>query len=61
MSPRLSVFFLQICAVQLGKDLAGVSAEEMDKIVIAYEPVSRKLFALVTISGLNPRQKYAYL
>lgn len=29
----------EICAVQLGKDLAGVSAEEMDKIVIAYEPV----------------------
>ncbi|CAN0377550.1 unnamed protein product, partial [Phaeothamnion confervicola] len=28
----------EICAVQLGKDLAGVSAGEMETIVIAYEP-----------------------
>jgi Triosephosphate isomerase len=29
----------QICAIQLSKDLAGVTAEEMKRIVIAYEPV----------------------
>mmetsp|Transcript_21368 Transcript_21368/g.27622 ORF Transcript_21368/g.27622 Transcript_21368/m.27622 type:complete len:288 (+) Transcript_21368:79-942(+) len=29
----------QVCALQLAKDLRGVSAEEMKKIVIAYEPV----------------------
>jgi len=28
-----------VCAIQLAKDLAGVSAEDMKKIVIAYEPV----------------------
>lgn len=33
----------QVCAVQIGKDLAGVSAEEMEKVVIAYEPVSREV------------------
>ena len=29
----------EICAVQLAKDLAGVTAEEMSRVVIAYEPV----------------------
>ncbi|CAM9221338.1 unnamed protein product [Pylaiella littoralis] len=29
----------EICAVQMGKGLAGVSAEQMDSLVIAYEPV----------------------
>lgn len=29
----------QICAVQMGKGLTGVSAEQMEKVVIAYEPV----------------------
>ena len=28
-----------VCAIQLAKDLAGVSADDMKKIVIAYEPV----------------------
>lgn len=28
-----------ICAIQLAKDLVGVSAEEMKSIVIAYEPI----------------------
>lgn len=28
-----------VCAIQLAKDLAGVSAEDMKKIIIAYEPV----------------------
>jgi triosephosphate isomerase len=30
---------LQVCAVQLMKDLVDVTPEEMEKIVIAYEPV----------------------
>lgn len=30
---------LQICAVQMGKGLSGVSAEQMENVVIAYEPV----------------------
>lgn len=29
----------EVCAVQLGKNLAGVTAEQLDKLVIAYEPV----------------------
>lgn len=29
----------QICAVQLGKGLAGVTPEEMAGVVVAYEPV----------------------
>lgn len=29
----------QVCAVQLSKDLAGVTKEEMKDVVIAYEPV----------------------
>jgi triosephosphate isomerase (TIM) len=29
----------EVCAVQLGKNLAGVTAEQMMDIVIAYEPV----------------------
>ena len=32
-----------VCAIQLAKDLAGVSAEDMKKIVIAYEPVARRV------------------
>ena len=28
-----------VCAIQLAKDLAGVSADDMKKIIIAYEPV----------------------
>ncbi|KAH8069745.1 triosephosphate isomerase [Aureococcus anophagefferens] len=32
-----------VCAIQLAKDLAGVSAEDMKKIVIAYEPVPRRV------------------
>jgi triosephosphate isomerase (TIM) len=30
---------VQICGVQLGKGLRGVSAEQVAKVVIAYEPV----------------------
>eukprot|EP00975_Prorocentrum_lima_P034533 7258700-Prorocentrum_lima.AAC.1 len=29
----------QVCALQLAKDLQGVTAEEMANVVIAYEPV----------------------
>ncbi|KAG5191944.1 Triosephosphate isomerase [Tribonema minus] len=29
----------EVCAVQLGKNLAGVTAEQMKDVVIAYEPV----------------------
>lgn len=29
----------EICAVQMGKGLSGVSAEQMENVVIAYEPV----------------------
>lgn len=35
----LPAFLSQICAVQMGKGLSGVSAEQMEKVVIAYEPV----------------------
>ena len=34
-----AVIALQVCAVQLMKDLVDVTPEEMEKIVIAYEPV----------------------
>ena len=34
-----AVVALQVCAVQLMKDLVDVTPEEMEKIVIAYEPV----------------------
>lgn len=29
----------EVCAMQVSKDLAGVSKEDMENVVIAYEPV----------------------
>ena len=29
----------EVCAMQVSKDLAGVSKKDMAKVVIAYEPV----------------------
>ena len=29
----------EVCAMQVSKDLKGVSKEEMENVVIAYEPV----------------------
>lgn len=38
LSPSTPCKF-QICAVQMGKGLSGVSADQMANVVIAYEPV----------------------
>lgn len=43
-------FFFQICAVQMGKGLSGVSAEQMDNVVIAYEPVSKRPGCLYVVA-----------
>lgn len=35
----LGLLHVQVCAIQLSKDLAGVTADEMRRIIVAYEPV----------------------
>jgi triosephosphate isomerase len=48
----------EVCAMQLSKDLAGVTKEEMADVVIAYEPV----WAIGTglVCGANAASKYCY-
>ncbi|CAN0370186.1 unnamed protein product [Ectocarpus sp. 6 AP-2014] len=41
----------EICAVHIGKGLTGVTAEQMESIVIAYEPTVDELMACPDIDG----------